>query len=129
MCINMSSQQITLVVGGSRGIGAEFVRQIALSHPSDKVIATVRSPRPFGIPNVETLLLDIHATESIKAAATQVERVDTLIVSAVIGKDEFILTTPEEDFRNYVETNILGPLRVVKAFLPALRAGKLKNII
>jgi Dehydrogenases with different specificities (related to short-chain alcohol dehydrogenases) len=98
--MNMSSQQITLVVSGSRGIGAEFVRQIAQSHPWDKVIATVRSPRSFGNPNVETLQLDINATESIKAAATQVERVDTLIVSAAIGKDELILMTPEEGFRN-----------------------------
>lgn len=125
----MSAQQTTLVVGGSRGIGAEFCRQIAQSHPSDKVIATVRSPQSFGIPNVETLELDINAADSIKGAATKVKRVDTLIVSAAIGKDEFLLTTSEEGFRDYLDTNVLGPLRVVKAFLPALRAGNAKKII
>lgn len=125
----MPAQQTTLVVGGSRGIGAEFVRQIAQSHPSDKVIATVRTPQSFGIPSVETLELDINAADSVQGAATKVERVDTLIVSAAIGKDEFLLTTSEEGFRDYLDTNVLGPLRVVKAFLPALRAASAKKII
>lgn len=125
----MSDQAVTLIVGASRGIGAEFVKQIAQSHPSNKVIATVRSPRSFDQANVETLELDINCPDSVEAAATKVERLDTLIVSAAIGSDEFLLTTSEERFREYMDTSILAPFRVVKAFLPALRAGKSKKII
>lgn len=120
--------EITLVVGASRGLGREFVKQIS-QDPQRKVFATVRKPFDFGATNVESITLDQSDSASITAAASRIPELDTLIVNAAIGSDEKILSTSAERLAEYVDVNAIGPLRVVQAFLPALKARRTRKIL
>lgn len=127
----MSASQTYLVVGASRGIGKGLVEHLA-ANPSNKVIATVRKATSDfdSFPNVSTISLDQASLSSVDSAASKLtEPVDTLIVNAAIGGDEKALTTSEERWQEYFNVNVLGFLRVVKAFLPALRKGSTKKIV
>lgn len=120
--------QTTLIVGASRGIGKELVDQIA-ADADHNVIASVRKVQEFPQPNVRVIQLDQSKQETVTAAAESVKSIDTLIVNAAIGEDDTVLGISDERWREYFEVNVLGVLRVVRAFLPALRAGKLKRIV
>ncbi|KAJ5700631.1 hypothetical protein N7536_003644 [Penicillium majusculum] len=120
---------ITLVIGASRGIGLELVKQIS-QDPSQQVIGSVRKPTDLGsVPNIKSIVLDQADRSSVKAAATQVPELDTLIINAAIGDNEKVLTTSDERLAEYSNVNVGGPLRVVQEFLPALLARQTRRII
>ncbi|OAA54917.1 short chain dehydrogenase [Cordyceps fumosorosea ARSEF 2679] len=130
----------TLVVGASRGVGKELVRQLAQQHPEARVIASVRSPvdddddagddddgHPAG--NVRHITLDQSCSKSVSEAALAVGALDTLIVNAAVGDDERLLDTSDERMARYLDVNVTGVLRVVRAFLPALKARKTRQVV
>lgn len=125
----MSIPRITLVVGGSRGIGAELVKQLAGASAQDLVIATHRKPQASTQNNVQIVTLDSNSSESVQTAASKIAEIDTLIINAAIGDDELLLSTSDDRMQDYCNTNILGPLRVIRAFLPALRARQTRKIV
>ncbi|PYI09311.1 NAD(P)-binding protein [Aspergillus sclerotiicarbonarius CBS 121057] len=120
----------TLVIGASRGIGKELVRQLS-SIPSEHVIATIRdsSSPTTNLQDVQYLTLDLQNPQSILNAATKVPSIDTLIINGAIGDNERLVSTNTQRMEEYMSTNVLGPLRVVQAFLPALKARKTRKII
>ncbi|OAR02072.1 hypothetical protein LLEC1_05541 [Akanthomyces lecanii] len=119
----------TLVVGASRGIGMELAQQLA-QQASGQVIASVRSAVDFGgSPNIRAITLDQSSAKSIREAAGSVAALDTLIVNAAIGDDELLLDTSEERLAEYMDVNVTGVLRIVKAFLPALKARRTRQIV
>ncbi|KAI8382342.1 4-dihydrotrisporin dehydrogenase [Blakeslea trispora] len=138
----MSGKALTyLITGSSRGIGLEFVRQLAGS--GHKVFASARQPEQsealkslinddsvFGVP------LDVTDSKSIEEAVFQVskdapEGIDVLINNAGIGGhgSRTVFETPEEDFLNKFRTNTLGAANVTNAFLPLLRQGETRKIM
>ncbi|EGX91071.1 short chain dehydrogenase [Cordyceps militaris CM01] len=129
-------QKTTLVVGASRGIGQELVQQLAQQQPDGHVIASVRSGavsdggRPLPS-NVRSLTLDPSSGKSVREAAGSVGALDTLIVHAAVeGPDEArLLGTSDERMAEYMDVGVTGVLRVVKAFLPALRARPTRQIV
>ncbi len=122
----------TLVVGVSRGIGRELVRQLA-QQPQHQVVASVRSAVDFGggssSANVRAVTMDQSSAKSVDEAAGSVAALDTLIINAAIGHDEPLLETSEERMAEYMDVNVTGVLRVVKAFLPALKARQTRQIV
>ncbi|KAM3549351.1 hypothetical protein ARSEF4850_008900 [Beauveria asiatica] len=120
----------TLIVGASRGIGRELVQQLAQQQPDGHVIASARSAVDFGgSPNVRSITLDQSSTKSISEAAFGVAALDTLIVNAAVGDDEHLLDTSDERMAEYMDVNVTGVLRIVKAFLPALKARRTRQIV
>lgn len=127
-----------LVTGAGRGIGAALVR--ALLARGDRVIATVRNKAAVpadwtaaqAAGRLMVLAMDVANTMSVRGAASAVhEPVDVLINNAgMIGPAR--QSTLDMDFDGFAATldvNTLGPLRVVQAFLPALRRGTTPRII
>ncbi|KIW16546.1 hypothetical protein PV08_03734 [Exophiala spinifera] len=120
----------TLTVGASRGLGLELVKQLSKT-PDQHIIATVRSPTDR-IPksdNITLLILDQSSPESVLAAASHDVELDTLINNAAIGDDELLLRTTESRLFEYVNTDILGPIQIVKVFLPALLACRTRKVV
>lgn len=119
---------IALVTGASRGLGREVARRLA--DTGHTVLAGVRDPsslRPLA--GVEVLLLDVADPASIAAAANLVRerhgRLDLLVNNAGILLDgaEGLLGLDANLLRCTLETNLLGPLRMIQAFAPLMRKG------
>ncbi|KAJ5628769.1 NAD(P)-binding protein, partial [Penicillium lividum] len=112
----------------SRGIGRELVRQLS-ADSNQHIIASVRQPTDFGASNVSSIILDQSIPSSITQAASQVPEIDTLIINGAFAEEDQLLTCPDEKFDKYLDINLKGPLRLVKAFLPALLARKTRQIV
>jgi NAD(P)-dependent dehydrogenase (short-subunit alcohol dehydrogenase family) len=119
-----------LVVGASRGIGLELVKQLS-SQPDTEVFATMRKPfdLSFDTSNIKVLAMDQTDASSVTAAASQVAELDTLILNAAMGEDDLLESLSSERFSQYLDTNVIGPHRVVQAFLPALLTRSTRRII
>jgi NAD(P)-dependent dehydrogenase (short-subunit alcohol dehydrogenase family) len=117
-----------LIIGASRGIGLEFVRQ----YRADKarVIATARHEdglaalRELG---ASALQLDVASTESASRLGWQIEGAAfdvAIVVAGVYGPRQQGLQPPTEaDFDSVMRTNVLGPMRVIPQIADALAPG------
>ncbi|MFD0406985.1 SDR family oxidoreductase [Kitasatospora sp. NPDC127116] len=112
-----------LVTGGLRGLGRAFVSEL-LARGAGKVYATARTPAPGagGDPRVEVLALDVTDDASVTAAAATADDVDIVFNNAGVLYPGPLLTGDLEEVRATFETNVLGPLRVARAFAPVLAA-------
>ncbi|KAF1805969.1 hypothetical protein V8B55DRAFT_1486926 [Mucor lusitanicus] len=122
-----------VVTGASRGLGLEFVSQLAAK--GNTVIACARNPgNAAGLQklvdnkHVFAVKMDTTDYESIKTAAQEVskyapEGIDVLINNAGIGGEKS--TRPEnlleEDLNTIFQTNVVGVSNVTKEFLPLLQ--------
>ncbi|MDT3399525.1 SDR family NAD(P)-dependent oxidoreductase [Streptomyces sp. B1866] len=127
---------VSLVTGGSRGIGREICAQLAAR--GHTVVLTARSPHAAaaaarqlaeeGRP-VHPLTLDVTDDASAEAAAAEVAarfgRLDVLVNNAAIHYDtgQRAVTADLGVVREAAETNLYGPWRVARAFAPLLRAA------
>jgi len=125
-----------LITGTSHGIGEELVKQYA--QEGCNVIAGVRDEKDAQelskISHVKCVQMDVCDTQSIQKAAEQLkdQPIDMIINNAAIKpKDEKELgqTENSEEWEDVFATNVMGPLRVVNAFLPNLKKGSEKCIV
>lgn len=123
----MSSQNI-VVIGASRGIGLELAKNLA-QNPQNHIVATMRRPVDLGTANIQVLQLDQTKQESVDIAAAQIKEADTLIINGAMGEDELLTQISSDRLLQYLDTNVVGPHRVINAFLPALFARKTRKII
>jgi NAD(P)-dependent dehydrogenase (short-subunit alcohol dehydrogenase family) len=114
-----------LVIGASRGIGLEFVRQYRADGAA--VVATARDEA--GLARLQALgaralRLDVCDAASVAGLGWQIdgEVFDVAIVNAgVIGSRTTGLQSPEQDeFDRVMRTNVLGPMRVLPLLGDAL---------
>ena len=114
-----------LVVGASRGIGLEFVRQYRAA--GDAVTATARSDE--GLVRIEALgatalRLDVASDAGAAALARSIEGVafDVIVLNAgVYGPRSQGLQAPTQDeFDAVMHTNVLGAMRVLPQVVDAL---------
>lgn len=113
---------VVLVTGANGGLGREFVKQ-ALARGATKVYATARRPGNWDDHRVVPLVLDVTDEQSIKAAVADAGDVSVLINNAGVSGAGSLLTSPLDDIRSLFETNLFGPLQLVREFTPALAAS------
>jgi NAD(P)-dependent dehydrogenase (short-subunit alcohol dehydrogenase family) len=121
-----------LVIGASRGIGREFVRQYAADGAT--VIGTARSEPGLAAVRAaggEALPLDVLDDAAVAALATQLggRAIDIAVVNAgVYGPRVSALTPPGNDeFDLVMRTNVRAPMQLISALAPVVAAtrGKL----
>jgi NAD(P)-dependent dehydrogenase (short-subunit alcohol dehydrogenase family) len=133
------SETVYFIAGASRGIGLEFVKQL-VKRPDAIVFAGVRTPssleKNFN-PTPKNLIIlkcDVTSDDDVSNCAKAVaestyKKVDVLINNAGIDNFLPIRNTSPDQLQWVLETNLLAPLRVMKAFIPLMSMSSVKKII
>ncbi len=121
-----------LVTGASSGIGAACAARLAAD--GHRVFGTTRrSAAPTAPEGVAWLTLDVRDPASVERAVAQVldeaGRIDVLVNNAGMGLAGAVEDTTPEDLVDQLETNLLGPLRLVRAVVPSMRARRSGRIV
>lgn len=120
------------MTGANRGFGAALAQVFATN--KWKVLGTCRNQPGLnvGSPPVSWLELDVTDETSIMVVASKMNGIglDVLINNAALRGDTGGLETLEvNSFMAVQAVNVLGPLLMVKYFLPFLEHGKRKLIV
>src|SRR5262249_48598940 len=115
-----------LVTGASRGLGAEFVRQ--LRRRGHTVLAAVRDPEKAG---ADVVRLDVDRPETFDAFARGLDPpLDALVNNAGIAAEDASLRSLSPALMERVfRTNVAGPALLTKALLPLLRRSRRKLVV
>lgn len=123
-----------LVTGASRGFGSALAA--ALAKRGHRVFAGTRASAQKRADGATPVELDVTRDESIRSAsafiAAEVPALDLLVNNAAIRSPTVMRPIEEIDFDDVARTldvNSVGPLRVMKAFLPILRRGNAPAIV
>ncbi len=125
---------VILIVGASRGIGLEYVRQFSAA--GWRVLATVRDMgkgAEVSKAGGEVYLCDVNDAASVARLGKGLakEAIDVLVVNAGIytGRDWKLGSTDFAAFEEILRTNTLAPLRVVEALVDSVAKGNRKAIV
>jgi len=127
-----------LVTGTNRGIGLEFVRQLAAR--GDHVDAVARNPNAPALleivraagGRVRVHACDVANDASVRALAGAIgsEPLDVLVNNAGVGgKWQSLQDLDLEEAKRVFDVNALGPIRVTRALLPNLLEGKTRKVV
>lgn len=139
-------QRIAVVTGANRGIGFEIARQLA-RQPGVRVVLTARDEakakaaaaklKREGL-EADTGALDVTDDASVRTLAATIERrygrCDVLVNNAGVMLDprgSRVLDSKIETYRETLETNLLGPLRLIQAVAPLMKKqgyGRVVNL-
>ena len=117
-----------LVTGANRGLGAQFAEAL-LARGVDRVYAGARNTealRPLTARHGDRVVpvrLDVTIPGEVQAAAEYCQDADLLVSNAGQACFGAVLAASDEAvFRSVFEVNFFGPLALVRAFGPQLRA-------
>jgi NAD(P)-dependent dehydrogenase (short-subunit alcohol dehydrogenase family) len=123
-------RRVAVITGGNRGLG--LATATALAHRGLAVVLGSRdaaegeaAARGIGA-NAFAAPLDVRDPNSIAAfvhtVAVRFGGADVLVNNAGIYPDEnrSVLSVPPAQFRDTLETNLLGPIALVQAFVPGM---------
>jgi len=134
--------KVTLVTGGSRGIGEGIARHLAslgadvvltarTEAAAENVAAAIRADGGTAV----AAALDISDAASVENCVGSVleahEKIDILINNAGITRDNLLLRMKPEDWQSVVSTNLDGTYRMCRAVVPKMvraRSGRIVNI-
>ena len=123
--------KVVLITGGSSGIGkstGEFLKTKGYI-----VYGTSRNPDRYPHSEFPIIALDVTKPETIKTCVNKIleveSRIDVLINNAGAGITGPLEEIPDEDLKRNFDTNLFGPIHVIKAVIPSMRAQKSGLII
>jgi len=123
--------KVVLITGGSSGIGKSI--GTFLSQKGFTVYGTSRNPEKVSNAVFPLIALDVRDVASIQSAVAKIiqetGRLDIVINNAGVGITGPLEEIPTEEIKNNFETNFFGPIEVMKAALPQMRAQQSGLII
>lgn len=116
--------KVVLITGGSSGIGKAIGKY--LSSKGYTVYGTSRNPDRFlDFDSFKLVKLDVGDNDTIVSAVNDIieseGRLDILINNAGVGITGPIEETPDTEIKHAFQTNVFGPIDVIKAVLPQMR--------
>jgi len=132
--VDMTESPVTLITGGSSGIGAAAARR--LLERGHRVAVTGRDPgrlkrfaeeagEPAGLRTFAGDAADFDAVRSaVDDTLAAFGRLDTVVANAGFATHDTLADGDPAGWREMVLTNVLGPALLIRAALPALRASR-----
>jgi len=111
-----------VIIGGSKGIGKAIV--IALLSFYDEIINISRTAPEESHPNVIHYSCDI-----LKDELPEIDIADGLVYCPGSINLKPINRLTVDDFKNDFEINVIGAVRAIQKYLPALKSGKQPSIV
>lgn len=135
---------VVLVTGCSSGFG--LLTAVELARRGDRVFATMRNPERSGELQaalddagaglrdaVEVVTLDVTDEDSVRSAVGHAldaaGRLDVVVNNAGIAAGASVEETSIETMATVIDTNVYGPVRVIQAALPSMRAQGSGHIV
>lgn len=123
----MPKQKVVVITGASSGIGAATARLLAQNGYS--VFGGARDPtRTEAIPGVTFAQLDVTDDASVERFVDRVlaeaGKIDILINNAGISLVGPVEQTTVAEATKVFDVNVFGPLRMMQAVLPSMRAAR-----
>lgn len=131
------ARRVAFVTGGAGGIGTAICRQLAAAGRAVAVADLSREAAEKVAADIDGIGVPLDVTDPDSVAAAVAETTERLgaptIVINVAGWDELkpFLETDEDFTHKVLEINLNGPIRVLRATLPAMveaRYGRVVNI-
>lgn len=131
------ARRVAFVTGGAGGIGIAICRQLAAAGRAVAVADLSREAAEKVAADIDGIGVPLDVTDPDSVAAAVAETTERLgaptIVINVAGWDELkpFLETDEDFTHKVLEINLNGPIRVLRATLPAMveaRYGRVVNI-
>ncbi len=123
--------QVVLITGASKGMGKET--GIFLQSKGFTVYGTARRPENYPVHPFPLIAMDLENENSIREAVHEIVRregkIDVLINNAGRGMMGPLEETPQEDLKTLFQTNVFGPVEIIKQVLPVMRRQKSGLII
>ncbi len=128
------SEPVALITGASSGIG--YACAVEMTRAGYAVFGTSRRRRrSVGHSPFRLIMLDVRDDASvancIETVVSQAGRIDVLVNNAGIAMVGALEETTLDDFKNVVDTNLFGTVRMIRAVLPIMRSqrgGRIVNI-
>ena len=136
----MTEKRVAIVTGGSRGIGAAIVQQlaadglhvVAVARNLDKLNSVINEVTTAG-GSAEAATCDIAdsaaLTKLIEETGEKHGRLDVLVNNAGITRDNLILRLSDEDFDSVIDTNLKSALVAIRSAARLLMRSKTGRII
>jgi NAD(P)-dependent dehydrogenase (short-subunit alcohol dehydrogenase family) len=132
-----SQEKTFLITGVSSGLGRAFAEgAVAAGH---RVIGTVRRQADadafaaLSVDRAHPLVLDVTDYAAIPASVAQAERqagpVDVLVNNAGYGHEGVLEESSLDDLQRQFAANVFGPVAMIKAVLPGMRARRCGHIV
>ena len=132
----MQNTKVWFVTGASKGLGLSLVRLLlSLGY---KVAATSRDVKELekvvgANPDLLPLQVDITKDESVKVAVRkaveQFGRLDVVVNNAGYSLFGSMEEVSENEFRQSLDVNVVGPVNVIRAVMPYLRGQRSGHVI
>ena len=133
----MSKNKTWLITGCSSGFGRELAKYVA--DQGDRVVATVRKESQIEEINnlssghIDSILMDVTNTDQINKGISYINEkydgVDVLVNNAGYGEIGPIEEISDEKTLKQIDVNVHGPIRLIRAVLPAMRKQKSGHVI
>jgi NAD(P)-dependent dehydrogenase (short-subunit alcohol dehydrogenase family) len=133
----MAAPQTWLITGASSGFGAILAE--AVLKAGHRVVATARNPVKAAqtCPQIESLggtwlQLDVtrpDTKETVEETIRKQGRIDVVVNNAGYALLGSVEDMSEEEIHQQINTNVYGPMRVIKAALPFMRAQRSGTIV
>jgi NAD(P)-dependent dehydrogenase (short-subunit alcohol dehydrogenase family) len=141
----MTARKIAIVTGGNRGLGLEIARQLMKAdlfvvigaRDRAKCDAALESLKSAGS-NADALPLDVNDTKSVRRFVEEMEKKHgapgVLVNNAGVYPEETdakVVDTPTSIWRETMETNLFGAVRMCREVVPLmkkLRYGRIVNL-
>ena len=129
-------KKTVLITGSSTGIGKECA--LYFHKKGWQVVATMRNPETrttelHGIENIDLIHLDVTNIDSIRSAIAYAKEkfgtIDVIVNNAGYAVLGLFEATNREQAESQFNTNVFGPLDVIREVIPVLREQKCGIII